>query len=177
MSASMSLDAFNNTLLAFIDQLQVLFKKDAALSSNLKNGRDAISIMVNSKPTKRQPLTMFVEAVTPYVQQIKERDDEFFIEHLGDIPFLQGLESLPKLWRDGKISSDNKDAIWQYLNVLCMVGVTIHTLPPETMDAVEEIAKTITQDGAPDAMENVAGLMGGGGFNPMALMGMMGMKK
>jgi hypothetical protein len=58
----------------------------------------------------------------------------------------------------------SKPAIWQYLQTLYMLGTTIISIPPETMDMIEVIAKQCA-----DKM----GAMGGGEggqFDEKALM-------
>jgi hypothetical protein len=183
-ASSMSLEAFNSTLVGFIEQLQVLFSKNNEIKAKLTDVRSGLDIMLASKSTERKPMEMFVEAVKPYVHLIRDRDDRFFTEHMATMPFLGDLD-LHTVWTTGRVSEDNKAAIWQYLNILSLCGVTIASMPPEAMAAVEEIAKSIVGSGTEGAMETVAALTGGGGggggggdpfggFNPMALMGILG---
>jgi len=180
MSADgMSIQAFNDTLIAFIDQLLQLFAKHPTIPGTLTDLRTGIVMMTKSSSTRRQPLNMFVDAVRPYTEQIKTRDDKYLIEHLCEMPLFEQLDDFPALWTNGKISDENKDAIWQYLNILTMIGITIHSLPKETMDAVEEIAKSIASGGESKAMETVSSMIGSnagglGGFNPMSIMGLLG---
>jgi hypothetical protein len=78
-------------------------------------------------------------SITPYAQSIMARDEAFFIEHNEEIPFVNEL-NLKEHWNDS-LSENTKSAIWQYLQTLYMMGMTINALPDETLAMIESVAK------------------------------------
>ena len=97
-----------------------------------------------------------------------QRDEKFFKEHAAEIPFLDKL-NLQSIWTD-ELSETTKAAIWQYLQTLYILGMTISSLPAETLSMIETVAQKCATEmsekgGAPDEldesvlMNNMAGLM------------------
>jgi hypothetical protein len=64
-------------------------------------------------------------------------------------------------WPSG-LSQATKDAIWQYLQTLYMLGTTIVSIPSDTLNMIENVAKQCA-----DSMQ------GGGGLDEKALMSSM----
>jgi len=62
------------------------------------------------------------------------------------------------------MSSNTKDATWQYLQTLYMLGTTITSMPPEQMAQIEALAQTVASKLQDE----------GGELNEDALMKMMG---
>lgn len=175
----MSITSFNGTLLGFVQQLRVLFQNDTALVSKLNDAYNAIELLSSVKSTERKPVRMFMDSVTPYIKEIQSRDERFFIDNVTNIPFFAELDGITTLWESGRISPANKDAIWQYMSILTMLGIAVTTLPDETMEAVEMIARSIGENGSLESINNL--VMNGHGdagtalpFNPMAMIGMLG---
>ena len=61
-----------------------------------------------------------------------------------------------------ELSQVTKDAIWQYLQTLYMLGSTILNIPEETLSMIESVAKKCA-----DSLQN------GGGLDEKALMSSM----
>jgi hypothetical protein len=87
------------------------------------------------------------------------KDERFFLDNPPEI--VSDL-ALDKLWTP-ELSSATKEAIWQYLQTLYMLGMTIKSVPKETLDMIEDVAKKCA-----DGMAN-----GGGGLDEKALMSNM----
>jgi hypothetical protein len=59
------------------------------------------------------------------------------------------------------LSSATKDAIWQYLQTLNILGMTITSIPPEMMSAVEGLAKNLTNGMQETGNLDMASMMSG----------------
>jgi len=92
----------------------------------------------------------FMKGITPYADKISNKDESFLLNEVGNIEFLKDL-NLKDNWNDS-LSSNTKDAIWQYLQTLYMLGTTITAIPAETLSMIEGIAKDCA-----DKMENEGG--------------------
>jgi len=94
----------------------------------------------------------FMKGITPYADKISNKDESFLLNEVGNIEFLKDL-NLKDNWNDS-LSSNTKDAIWQYLQTLYMLGTTITAIPAETLSMIEGIAKDCA-----DKMENEGGVL------------------
>jgi hypothetical protein len=77
--------------------------------------------------------------VGEYAQKITQKDETFFTEDIKGIEFLQDL-NIAEYWTD-KMSEGTKNAVWQYLQTLYMLGTTITAIPQETLSVIENVAK------------------------------------
>jgi hypothetical protein len=91
-----------------------------------------------------------MKGITPYADKISNKDESFLLNEVGNIEYLKDL-NLKDNWNDS-LSSNTKDAIWQYLQTLYMLGTTITAIPAETLSMIEGIAKDCA-----DKMENEGG--------------------
>ena len=98
--------------------------------------------------------------VGAYAQKITQKDESFFLEDIKGIEFLQDL-NIEEYWKD-KMSEGTKNAVWQYLQTLYMLGTTITAIPQETLSVIENVAKDCA-----DKMQN-----GDGQIDEKALMNM-----
>jgi len=103
----------------------------------------------------------FMTGVTPYASKISAKDETFLLNEIENIDFLKELD-IKRYWE--KMSANTKNATWQYLQTLYMLGTTITSLPDDTLSQIEKIAK-----GVADQMQD-----GNGEFDQDALMKMMG---
>jgi maleate cis-trans isomerase len=104
--------------------------------------------------------------VTPYADKISQKDESFFLESMQEIDYLKDL-NIKDHWSD-KLSVNTKNAIWQYLQTLYMLGVTITSIPQETLGAIEKLAEdaasklggeNMDQDALMQTMSNMLGGM------------------
>jgi len=102
----------------------------------------------------------FMNGVTPYAAKISAKDETFLLDEVENIEFLKELD-IKRYW--SKMTPNTKNATWQYLQTLYMLGTTITALPDDTLSQIEKIAK-----GVADQMQN-----GDGQFDQEALMKMM----
>ena len=85
------------------------------------------------------------------------KDDTFFINEAKNLDFLKDVK-LEEKW--ASVSTQTKDAIWQYVQTLYMLGTTISSIPADTLAMIEKVAKECA-----DKLEG-----DGGGIDEAALM-------
>jgi len=153
-----SLKAFNDMLEQFIQELIQTFPDEKCL----KKYAIKIDLLRNSNP--RKCVTKFMKKIKPYSDFIMKKDDSFFTNLPEDQEVPEWFEelNLHNNWTP-ELSQNTKDAIWQYLQTLFMLGTTILSIPPETMDMIEVIAKKCA-----DSMTGAAG--SGGQLDEKAIM-------
>lgn len=128
-----TLATFNEMMEQFLTELVQTFPEEKAMKKYMT------AFDMARKANARVCLQEFMSSITPYAQHIMSRDDSFFIEHNDEIPFINEL-NLKEHWNDS-LSENTKGAIWQYLQTLYMMGMTINALPDETLAMIESVAK------------------------------------
>jgi hypothetical protein len=125
----------------------------------------------------------FMKQIAPWIPRMTARDEAFFSE---DNEFIKSV-NLHIIWKREDCTENTKQAIWQYLQSLYMIGTTMSMFPPETLSAIEAAAENCAKnmkmgpDGQLDEKSLMAGVNsmlsqmmsgGGGASNPFAaLMG------
>lgn len=128
--AGTTITSFNELMQQFLDDLEVAFPNESAI----KKYQATFGLL--KKTNARKPLTEFMSSITPYASHIMSKDESFFLQ--SDVDFVKSL-NIKDLW--SQATSENKDAIWQYLQTLYIIGMTISSLPPETLSVIENVAK------------------------------------
>lgn len=150
-----SVTAFNDMMSQFLVELHKTFPEEKGIKKMLTS----FDVLKSTNP--RMVVDGFMSGVSPYASQISARDDKFLLEECGKIDFLKDLD-LASYWQ--RMSANTRDATWQYLQTLYMLGTTITALPPEQMAQIEALAQ-----GVAAKMQDE-----GGELNEDALMKMMG---
>jgi hypothetical protein len=163
-----SLDAFNDMMAQFLNELVLTFPEELTIQ------KYQATFEVARTTIPRSILDGFMRSISPHSSKLMAKDESFFLENAKDIEFLNDI-NLHKIWTPDT-SETTKAAIWQYLQTLHILGVTLTMFPPETLEAIENAAKKCAESGAfdPSAIQGMmSGLLGGaGGDNPFAaLMG------
>jgi hypothetical protein len=148
-----SVTAFNDMMERFLTELSETFPEEKAI----KKYQAVFDLTRSVKPKKC--VTTFIKHTQPHANYIMSKDERFFLENPPEI--ISDL-NLQTHWNDG-LSQGTKDAIWQYLQTLYMLGTTITSIPKETLDMIENVAKQCA-----DGMQN-----GTGGLDEKALMSSM----
>jgi len=128
--AGTTITSFNELMQQFLDDLEVAFPTESAI----KKYQATFGLL--KKTNARKPLTEFMSSITPFASQIMSKDESFFLQ--SDVDFVKSL-NIKDLW--SQATPENKDAIWQYLQTLYIIGMTISSLPPETLSVIENVAK------------------------------------
>ena len=150
-----SVTAFNDMMSQFLVELHKTFPEEKGIKKMLTS----FDLLKSTNP--RMVVDGFMTGVSPYASQISARDDKFLLEECGKIDFLKDLD-LASYWQ--RMSANTREATWQYLQTLYMLGTTITALPPEQMAQIEALAQ-----GVAAKMQDE-----GGELNEDALMKMMG---
>jgi len=150
--------AFNDMLEQFVKELIETFPEEKCL----KKYQIKIDMLRSSNP--RKCVMKFMKKIKPYADSIMKKDDSFFmnVPEGQEVPAIVEELNLHSNWTPD-LSQKTKDAIWQYLQTLYMLGTTITSIPPETMDMIEVIAKKCA-----DSMTGAAG--SGGQLDEKAIM-------
>ena len=114
----------------------------------------------------------FLKQLGPWATQMNSKDPAFFCEQNA---FAKSW-GLCEIWARPDCSETTKQAIWQYMQSLYMIGTTMSMFPPETLSMIESVAEKCAknmktnQNGQLDEASLMAGmnsmmaqLMGGGG--------------
>jgi hypothetical protein len=126
-----TLDAFNTLMRNFITELNETFPEFKELAV-FAMGYDAF---VSLDPSK--PLETFMETMEPHSSLIMGRDVSLF-EQEGLA--LGGAIDLKQMWHSQDLSEATRDAIWQYLTTLYVLGSTIKSMSPEVLGTIESVA-------------------------------------
>lgn len=152
-----SVTAFNDMLEQFIDELRQTFPEEAGIK------KYQASFEIFRKTNPRKCVESFMKAISPYANEITSKNEAFFQR---DLDFLKELR-IKEHWTPD-LSQVTKDAIWQYLQTLYMLGTTIVAIPADTLNMIESMAaqcadKLQSGDGQIDEkalMSSVTGLLG-----------------
>lgn len=155
-----SVTAFNDMMGQFLTELHKTFPEEKSLKKYIA----AFELMSSTNP--KLVVEGFMGAISPHMDKISAKDENFFIENAGTIDFLKDI-NLKNLWP--KASANTREAIWQYIQTLYMLGTTITSIPPETLSMIETVAKQcadkLQEDGSEidenQLMKSMQGLLGG----------------
>lgn len=150
-----SVTAFNDLMQQFLSELSKTFPEE----KGIKKFQTSFDLLKSSNPKKC--VELFMSGVSPYSNEISQKNDDFFLKNASEIEGIKDL-NITKYWTD-ELSQPTKDAIWQYLQTLFMLGNTITAIPDETLSMIENVAK--------QCAENIQN--GEGEFDEKALMGTM----
>ena len=162
-----SVSAFNDMMEQFINELVQTFPEEKGIKKYLS------SFDILRKANPRKCVDTFMAAIAPHVTKITSKNDSFLFE---DIDFLNEI-NIKKHWTP-ELSQNTKDAVWQYLQTLYMLGTTITSIPADTLTMIEKMAAQCAEQmqssgGQLDEkalMSSMSGLLGGLG-------GLLGDKK
>ena len=161
-----TIQAFNEMMGQFLDELVATFPEEEAFKA------------VQATPRTRATFDAFMKQVSPHATALMAKSPDFFCEQNE---FVKGL-NLHVVWASPDATTATKDAIWQYIQTMYILGNTINMFPPETLSMIEAAAENCaknmkTTGGAMDekalmtGMNNMLSQMMGGGGGLAALMG------
>ena len=150
-----SVSAFNEMMDQFLSELKQTFPEE----KSIKKYYTGFDILRKANP--RKCIVEFMEQVSPYANHIMQKDDSFFLTPGAKVPKIIEDLGVRRLWTP-ELSQTTKDAIWQYLQTLYMLGTTITSIPAETLTMIERVAKQCAET-----------MQGGEGIDEKALMSSM----
>ena len=139
-----SVQAFNSVMDEFLSELKETFPEEKKLKVYYN------SFLSLKKVNPRKILELFMKNATPHGSLITTRDERLFTENEDIIPDVQ----LSKLW-NSELDDETKNAIWQYLNTLYVLGTTISSLPSNLLSTIEGVAEQCASQMSEDDMQNV----------------------
>lgn len=149
-----SVSAFNDMMGQFIAELHRAFPAEKGIKKFMT------SFELLRDANGRKCVEAYMGSIGPYSTKISNKDETFITEDLPNIEFMKDL-NIKDLW--GSASAKTKDAIWQYMQTLYMLGTAISAVPEGTLSVIENMAK--------DAADKLQG--DGGNIDEAALQKMM----
>lgn len=137
MNSDSTIGSFVMMMEQFIDELSMTFPKETKLKV-YKNSFDMLK-----KTNPRKVLTVFMDNVSPYSQQIMSKDETIMLD--DTIPLNKEL-NLKSIWQSSDITENTKEAIWAHLNTLLMFGTTINNIPAGLMKGIEQLASQYSSE-------------------------------
>ena len=152
-----SVSAFNDMMGQFIAELHKAFPKE----SGIKKFMTSFELLRDANP--RKCVEVFMGGIGKYATKISDKDETFITEDIPSIDFIKDL-NIQDLWASA--SPKTRDAIWQYLQNLYMIGTLINIVPESTLNIIGNIAKDAAdkiQSGEIDeaALQKMIGGFGG----------------
>jgi hypothetical protein len=128
-----SVTAFNDMMGQFLVELHKTFPEE----KGIKKFMTSFDLLKSANP--RKCVEAYMSGVSKFATKISQKDETFFTEDIKNIEFLQDL-NIEEYWNE-KMSEGTKNAVWQYLQTLYMLGTTITAIPQETLSIIENVAK------------------------------------
>ena len=150
-----SVTAFNDMLGQFLVELHKTFPDE----KGIKKMMTSFDLLKTTNP--RLVVDGFMKGVTPYADKISSKDETFLLNEIETIDFLKDLD-IKSYWV--RMSANTQAATWQYLQTLYMLGTTIVSIPADTLNMIEKLAKDCA-----DQMQS-----GDGEMDQESIMKMMG---
>ena len=128
-----SVTAFNDMMGQFLVELHKTFPEE----KGIKKFMTSFDLLKSANP--RKCVEAYMSGVSKFATKISQKDETFFTGDIKNIEFLQDL-NIEEYWNE-KMSDGTKNAVWQYLQTLYMLGTTITAIPQETLAVIENVAK------------------------------------
>lgn len=127
-----SVSAFTDMMGQFLTELIKTFPEE----KGLKKYMIKFELLKDTNP--RKVVDKYMTNIAPYVDKLSNRDETIFTDESSDLDFVKAFD-VKKCWP--MASETTKNAIWQYLQTLYMLGVTIKSIPSDTLSMIENVAK------------------------------------
>ena len=148
-----SSQAFTSVMDEFLNELCETFPEEKKIKVYYN------SFKTMKKVNSRQILEQFMKEASKHSEKIVNRDESYFMN--SEAEFLKEM-NIEKWWTDD-LSSGTKDAIWQYLNTLYVLGTTISNIPQDLLKTIENVAEQCAGQMGDDSMggADMSSLMAG----------------
>jgi len=144
-----TISAFNDMMEQFLEELVQTFPDEPAMK------KYQMSFEILRKANARACMENYMQNVAPYSSHIMSKDDSFFLNN----PDVFQDFNLKNVWTSD-VSEVTKNAIWQYLQTLYILGNTISALPSDTLTMIEKMAKQCANDMNAGSIDASALMMG-----------------
>ena len=160
-----SVSAWNDMMEQFLTELEKTFPEEKAI---LKY-KTSFDLLRKSNP--RKCVDGYMTNIGPLQAKVMAKDETVFFEKSEAASVLSDL-NIRKHWTPD-LSQATKDAIWQYLQTLYILGTTITMIPADALGMIEDVAQkcatNIQENGQMDEksltglFSSLSGMLGGGG--------------
>lgn len=164
---SSTVQAFNTMLRNFLEDLHQTFPEESKIAVVLEAFDDLARVNV------RKPMELFTAALAPHAELVMAKNPALFDQPIE----LPGGLDMSQLWRKEDVPAETRDAIWQYIHMLFMLGTTVQNLPQPLLETIESVAMScaaqMKEDGSGQLnvgalsnmlMGGLGNVLGGGGF-------------
>jgi hypothetical protein len=127
-----SIGAWCDMMKQFLDELVETFPEEKCIQ------KYSTSFDILRKSNPRKCIETFMFGCNPLSEKIMTKNEDFFLSNTDDNQFIKEL-NLQKLWTVD-LSDNTKNAIWQYLQTLFILGTTITTIPSDALNMIEDMA-------------------------------------
>ena len=170
---SSTITAFNQMMKNFLEELHATFPEEAKVGVVVEAFDDLARI--NAK----KPMELFVAALAPHAAFVTAKNPALFDQPIE----LPGGLDMSMLWAKEDVPPATRDAIWQYIQMLFMLGTTVQNLPPQLLATIESVAMNCAEQmQASDQpmdfgslssmlMGGLGNVMGGGGLDALTALG------
>jgi hypothetical protein len=126
-----TISAFNHSLKEFLGDLAATFPEKAEIVFYEQ------MLPTLLKTNEKAGLTFFMDATRDHGDKILQRDPSFFNQaiYIG-----KGL-NLADLWNDPGLDEASKDVIWNYMNTLYVLGMTLEGISNDMLQGIESLAQ------------------------------------
>lgn len=128
-----SLPMFNELLLDFVENLAKTYHMVPGIAA----APGQLEIVIKTDPTL--PHKEFMSAITPHVNDICSRNDQFFTHGYKNIAFLKDV-NFEVVWNDSP--EPTKVAVWEYMYNLVLLGGSIQNIPPSLMTDISRFVES-----------------------------------
>lgn len=161
---STTLQTFNHTISEFLDELSLTFEE----VPQIKLYQAGLPALLEKD--ERAALKFFMNATKKHGDKIISKDPSLFEEDAVDL----GMNlRLSDLWHADGLDDDTREAIWNYLSSLFILGTTIDSLDDSMLQSIETLAnntaRQLKAQGSmdiasvlPGLMQSVGGILGSG---------------
>lgn len=114
MSEIEILRQFKNALISFLDELIVQFPEEGDLV--------IFRIFLKDRVLINEIMNYVVRKILPLKEMIKERNEDFFLNHCSLFEEMEGKEKKNKvsrfkrLWRSEQLDDDDKRVVWEWFD-------------------------------------------------------------
>lgn len=126
-----NINAFTETLKEFLNKMIETYPEEERLQEKLDTIND-----LNDKGLKKM-FTRLVNELKSVSEDITSKNENCFKK--GNCKFFDDL-NMETIWKT-EVDETTRNAIWQYLNTLFILGTTIQAIPPEMMSTIEKMAQ------------------------------------
>lgn len=125
-----TVQAFNSMMSNFLEELRQTFPEEPKIAIVIESFDDLTSI------NARKPMELFTASLAPHGELVMAKNPDLF----GQPIELPGGLDMSKLWAKEDVTQETRDAIWQYIQMLFMLGTTVQNLPPQLLETIESVA-------------------------------------